>query len=585
MPWATRGQWEHVGHARHEAGSEGRLDAPRQPPPGEAASPVASGSAAASGGRLVPLLLAFAFLFQAGWFVSSQSLTMDEPLHLYAGLEAWKRGEFKRFADHPPLARLLLALPLLALKDYAWSDLEAGRFPPQPETSAWRARSINVVLGLLLGGLIFAEARRLYGEAGARLALALYAFSPPIVAHYSLATTDGAGTLSIFASALLLARWGRGPTRRISVMLGLALGMMLASKHYALPLCAVALGAMLSRGRRRGVLESGGRDWSSAALAAGLAFFVVWGCHFFHVTVFTARDGRLTAFFPVSAQRVERPFRLPFNLTIKLPVPAAEYLSGVRTIARLVYSDLEGGRSFFLGEIPSGSGPALYFPTAIALKWPTLVLAMAALGSWRLLRTPGTRSRNLGLLFLFPAVFASLAFAGKFHIGDRHMLPLYPFLILLAGGVMAERGVKRRLTLAIVAVGLNAADALRYIPDYLSYFNVFVPPAESHLLLTDSSLDWGQGLLALRRYEGEHPAESVRLAYFGPVDPSVYGIRALPLKEGERACGTLIVSATHLSGQALRDPTSYRWLLAHRRKALLNHSLHVFDVPCLAAPP
>jgi hypothetical protein len=51
------------------------------------------------------------------------------------------------------------------------------------------------------------------------------------------------------------------------------------------------------------------------------------------------------------------------------------------------------------------------------------------------------------------------------------------------------------------------ADALGYAPGYLSYFNAFVRPAESYPSLTDSNLDWGLSLLALRQYQGDHPNE------------------------------------------------------------------------------
>ena len=124
----------------------------------------------------------------------------------------------------------------------------------------------------------------------------------------------------------------------------------------------------------------------------------------------------------------------------------------------------------------------------------------------------------------------------------------------------------------------QAADCLRYAPDYLSYFNIFVRPERSYELLTDSNLDWGQGLLALRDYERAHPAERIWLAYFGGVDPREYGIRATLLPEGERPTGTVVVSATHLSGQYLNDPAAYRWLLQYPRKTILNHTLLVFEV-------
>ena len=85
----------------------------------------------------------------------------------------------------------------------------------------------------------------------------------------------------------------------------------------------------------------------------------------------------------------------------------------------------------------------------------------------------------------------------------------------------------------------------------MSYFNIFVRPQNSWRLLTDSNLDWGQGLIALRNYQQQHPNEALHLAYFGSVDPALYGIRALPLSGHDEPKGALVVSPTLLSGQNL----------------------------------
>jgi hypothetical protein len=84
-------------------------------------------------------------------------------------------------------------------------------------------------------------------------------------------------------------------------------------------------------------------------------------------------------------------------------------------------------------------------------------------------------------------------------------------------------------------------------------------------------------MFALREYQREHPAENIYLAYVGEVDPAFYGIRYTRLGESDHPAGTVIVSATHLSGQLLKDHRAYRWLLPYPRKAILNHTLHVFD--------
>jgi len=204
-----------------------------------------------------------------------------------------------------------------------------------------------------------------------------------------------------------------------------------------------------------------------------------------------------------------------------------------------------------------------------------LSLTGVALAVGRRLHVPA----DLWIMAAFPVIYLGLAVFARFNIGERHVLPLYPFALLFAGGVW-EWARQRRAGLAVLTllVVVNAADALRYAPEYLSYFNVFVRPAESYRLLTDSNLDWGQGLLALRQYQRDHPHEQISLSYFGSVDPAIYGIRAHPLGENERVSGTVIVSVTNLSGQFLANPQSYSWLLQQERTEILDHALYVFHV-------
>ena len=85
-----------------------------------------------------------------------------------------------------------------------------------------------------------------------------------------------------------------------------------------------------------------------------------------------------------------------------------------------------------------------------------------------------------------------------------------------------------RILMIALAV-FHAADCLRLAPDYLSYFTPVVDSAKSYRLLTDSNTDWGQGLIALRKYQDHHQGETIHLAYFGTVDPAVYGIKAVPM--------------------------------------------------------
>jgi hypothetical protein len=509
---------------------------------------------------LVPVLIAI-YIGQCLWFIRTQSFTNDEPEHLVAGLEAWRFGEFARWHDQPPLARLLFALPLLQT-DWAYhtSDDQVRLERPAAETWLYRARPVSVVLGIALLLLIWFTASRLFSEAAATFVLALAVFSPDLIAHFSLATIDGAGTLLFFAAVLQFVRWWRGPTRMNTILLGAILGLFLISKFNSPPIAALMVLLVLIRG-----------NWRRAAAVALIAAAVIWTGYFFHISRVVFANGNVTIHFVgYTKHLVQEMPTLSRPITIFLP--ACEWMTG---LGMVVFHNIEGHRAFLLGNY-STNGWKRYFPAAVLLKWPLIILTLATAGIWLGRRLPGRR--DLYLMTLFAAVYFGFAIFSRIDIGVRHVLPVYPFVLLYAAAVWEwARGIRFVRTLLIVMVIVQAADIARYAPDYLSYFTVAVRPSESWKLLSDSNTDWGQGMFALREYQREHPAERIHLAYIGEVDPAFYGIRYTRLGESDHPAGTVIVSATHLSGQLLKDHQAYRWLLSYPRKAILNHTLYVFD--------
>jgi Dolichyl-phosphate-mannose-protein mannosyltransferase len=537
-------------------------------------------SSAATIRWLLPALLAFLYVVQCARFIRTQSLTYDEPVHIAEGLNGWRYGRFEQYNDHPPLARLWFALPLLNPK---WQvdvqklpdSFHITRIAPDPESLALRARAMNVLLGLLLAWLVWRAADQLLSRGAANFALALFVFSPSLIAHFSIAATDGAAALFIFAAVWGLVRWRREPNWKRTVGLGVLLGLMLLVKFSTAPIFLLALLWMLLLGLDKIIPNPLNWNWSRAAAAMVLALFVVWAGYFFHVSRLTVRDGTLTATFPNWSEPIVKPVQGHRNYS--LLVPAGEYVEGFRELVR---HNRHGQAAFFLGRVSSQGGWKMYYPTVILLKWPTVVLVLSMTGLVLVLARRLSAPVDLWIMASFPVVYLGLAISARFNIGDRHVLPLYPFALLFAAVVWEWTGRKRAgLAVLGLLLVLNAGDALRYAPGYLSYFNVFVRPADSYRLLTDSNLDWGQGLLALRQYQRDHPSEEISLSYFGSIDPAIYGIKARPLGEKERVSGTVIVSATNLSGQFLADPQSYRWLLKQERTGVLDHSLYVFQIP------
>ena len=528
-------------------------------------------------GALVPVFLLALFAMQSLWFIQTQSLTYDEPAHIIAGIDAWQHGRFEKWNDHPPLGRLWLTLPLARVhSEFAWQQLPTGfrvmEMQPGPEALALRTRPMNTVLGLTLGIALWFAARRLFSEGAANVALALFVFTPSLIAHFSVATTDGIGTLFIFLTAFQLVRWRHRRNWPQGVLVGLALGGLLLAKFYAPPLVLLALALMLVL-KPEGVARRPAQwNWKLTSAALALALVTLWAGYFFHVSHLKVGDGKVVATFP---NRGEKTWATKASTRVNVVVPAGEFFEGLREVA---FSNKHGRPAWFLGKIYPTGGIKTYYPAAIVLKWPTILLglflASLLMGVRRVCRAPG----DLLAMCAFGLAFLFFAIQSKYDIGERHILPLYPFALLIAGAVW-EHVKARRSAMIFLALllGLNAADALRAAPDYLAYFNVLVKPTNSWRYLTDSNLDWGQGLIAVREYEQKHPDESLRLAYFGSVEPSLYGVRAVPLSPGEHVEGTVVAGASVLSGQVLTDPNGYRWLLAYPRQQMIDRSMFVFD--------
>ena len=527
--------------------------------------------------RLLAAALLLFYVVQCAWFIRTQSLTYDEPVHVAEGLDAWRNGRFEQYNDHPPLARLLCSLPLIADK---WQievrPLEVGfrvpRISPDPESLTWRARSMNVLLGIALALLLWTASSHVFSPAAANFALALFSFSPSLIAHFSLATTDGAVTLMIFASAWQLARWRLDPGWRRTAVLGAVLGMMLLTKYSAVPMFALSTCWVLALNQERVCFNPLGWNWKKALAMAGIALFVVWAGYFFHVSHLAIRGGRFTATFPNWQTQIDKPAAT--NANFSLLVPAGEYIEGFRDLVR---HNRHGQAAFFLGQVSATGGWKAYYPVAMLLKTPTVVLVLTLFALLMAARSKLGIPTTMGLMMSFPVVYFGFAEFARFNIGERHVLPLYPFALLLTAALWQQARGKWSAVLIAMAL-LNAVDTVRVGPGYLSYFTPAVAPAQTYKLLSDSNLDWGQGLLAIRDYELGHPSERIWLSYFGSVDPGVYGIKAQALGDAEHPQGTVIIGATQLSGQFLAHPDAFRWVLKYPRVATLDRSMYVFRV-------
>jgi len=179
-------------------------------------------------------------------------------------------------------------------------------------------------------------------------------------------------------------------------------------------------------------------------------------------------------------------------------------------------------------------------------------------------------SREVLYLLVPAALFFGVSLSAKINIGLRHILPIYPFLLILAGAA-AWVLIERKRTWAWVAGALvlfHVVSSLRAYPNYLPYSNeLWGGPGKTYKVFADPNVDWGQGLKAVKRYVDDHRMSDCWLAYCGTVSPRHYNIpcRMLPGASGgiwgstpdilpETIQGTVIIGISEMSGLAYGPP-------------------------------
>jgi len=219
-------------------------------------------------GQMAAVALLWLMFAQMTFEARLTSLTVDEPLHIISGYSQLKTGDARLVEEHPPLAKIIAAAPLLLdpnLGDPRHANgWEAGSLVlvardmltryPALERVTFAARVPIMWLGVLLAALVYRWAAdwRRAGRTAGLIALGLCALDPNIVAHAQLATTDVCVALFLLAAMYSLWRWTRRPTWIRLAVAGLMLGLALASKMSALlALPIVALIVFIAFARRQ----------------------------------------------------------------------------------------------------------------------------------------------------------------------------------------------------------------------------------------------------------------------------------------------------------------------------------------------
>jgi hypothetical protein len=447
-------------------------------------------------------VLAVALAMIAGQFVIAQyslrqeSPTIDEVLHLPAGITYWDTHSFRLYHHNPPLVKLLAAWPVLNRvtpaereKLYSlkyWTDElpnKAGfghEFAKIHATDYFElftaARSVIPVFLAIGGVFVFLWARSVYGDSGGLLSLALWSICPNLLAHGRLITTDAASAALGTGATFVFMRYVKRPGSLGAIAAGLMLGISLLTKFSLLTLVifwpiiwAFHFLTIVPANERKKTAVKSAQHAAIVTLVSMLTVNLGYG---FEGTgqplgKFEFYSSSMTRELPANrprlhatgndlldllgSRRVNR-FRDTWLAALPCPLPA-EFMLGFdeqkidaegvpkRFTARAEPGDdssVEGYPVYLNGEL-RGSGWWYYYPYAFLIKTPPGFLALIAASSIILIlkkHTAAERFDAFAMLIVPVATVLTMTFLTDINIGLRYVLPAMPYLYVNAGRIV-----------------------------------------------------------------------------------------------------------------------------------------------------
>ena len=494
--------------------------------------------------------------------------TNDEAAHMLRGFVLSSSGGLQFQTGHAPFSHRLIGVFLPGDPSVpepqqlsSWPDGERLQLASEllwesgldVDRVLFLARLPILWMGVILGGLIASWTLSWNGRGAMGVALVLFAAAPNLLASASLATTDFTTVVTYFATIYAWWRYWKYPSRRWWLLTGVFLGLALATKLTAvllLPVLFLLTFLFLRKGKS---LWQPFLAWLALLPVAALVLWIVYGLQIERVAGWS------------------------------WPIPAAAYVASWQNVLAHVE---RGHRAFFLGEL-SGDGWWSYFPVTFLIKTPLVTLFLLVTGLGVII---GRRAlwRTAAFLLLPVAALFAAAMTSRLNIGYRHILPIIPFLLVIASTavLLLRRWTVTRILL-LLALAWYVVAALRQTPHFLSYFNELLGGTQQgYHYLGDSNLDWGQDLKLLAEEIEQRDGRWV-VSYAGVANPVYYGIESdrlvdhesgsLPFAPANPEPGRYAISANHWQG-ILEDADTFDWFRKQDISENLGGSILIYDV-------
>lgn len=500
-----------------------------------------------------------------------------------------------------------------------------------------------MLLSLILGVFIYKWTNQLWGSKVALLALVFFVFEPNLLAHSRYLTTDLGLTLFFFLTIYALYNYLHSFSKKHLMVFVLMFGLAQVAKFSALILFPLMIFLFLLKKLHSDADNLSGRRLTNLILilivGSSIIVFLAYGLE----TKIAINDLDIKNFYeeqlavsdrsefsdePDFIQKfltITHPSTLSgkalYSLAQKVPLPAFSYFKG---LGRLISHNYWGHLSYLLGRY-SYFGFWYYFPVIFLVKTsvPLLILLFVGIcysiqrlikffyyplnknlnqtnligtNKWRRLKDNFQMIIKKLILFyrsvpfyywvliFTPVIYFLWAMTSRINIGHRHLLPIYPFLIMLVSKVLTlkpKRFTRLGQGFQILLLIFYLSSTLLIYPNFLTYFNEAAGgPAKGPKYAVDSNIDWGQDLLKLKRYLQDNNIDSIYLTYFGSIDVNYYNInfKSVPTDRDYRAInnlnGVVAISVTAL----YEENRPYRWLEKLIPDEQIGYSIYLYDL-------
>jgi hypothetical protein len=432
-----------------------------------------------------------AFCLQALFTIPKLSATADEAIHIASGYSYWTTRDFRMEPDTPPTSKLIAALPLLLLRPKLdmtsgiWASGSAAQslfgftflYENDADRLLYWSRIPMILLAAVGAAFTFLWARDLFGPAAGLAAACLYSFSPNLLAHGMLVTSDV--PVSTFTVMTLYLFWKRSqrPSWWSDLATGLALGAAMTTKFSACLLPVILIVLSVARFRRSAI--------KSLTIMAIGSIVIIEASYLFTASPLL-------------------------------------YFQGVAGVNQYIIKDYP---IYLFGQLKPG-GWWYYFLAAFAVKATAPTIILIAFAVLRAIDGAVDRwGETILLVSIGSITVATSMVAGQ--IGIRYFLPVFPLVFIWVSRVvpdlLALRGGK------VIVSGLlawSALSCLHAFPNYIPYMNELAGGAAKGTdYLDDSNIDWGQGIKQAAQYVKTRHLDGVRMYSFSPLDnPPYYGL-------------------------------------------------------------